>query len=177
MLQIISKEATEKSDFNAENAKAYGAATGLIVGGFVTAHVATKLIKKTDSILVNGGAALASFAVLMKAKNPYIKLAMLGVCTYSSLRCLNIGIAEVAAPGDSGAAGLSGFIPETIKSKLREYIPTLGGSDDAKNLLGLGNPDDELGFNLDDVSDMGGPTEDVDYVDVSNQNLVGSPLI
>lgn len=180
MSTIVSQNTIDKSDLNMENAKAYGASGGLIVAGFISAHVATKLIKKTDSIIVNGGVAAASLVVAMKVKNPYAKLALLGVFAYSTLRCVNIGVSEVAAPGDGGAAGLSGLIPESVKSKLREYIPTLGGSDDAQNLLGLGNTEEEvMGFNLDDVADMGAITEDATYEDVTNQQAVGtvSPMI
>lgn len=169
MLEIISKEAIDKSDLNVENAKAYAATGGVLMAGFISAHVATKLIKQTDSIMVNGGVAITSLALAMKLKNPYAKIALLGVFAYSGLRCINIGIAEVSAPGDSGAAGLSGFIPETIKEKLREYIPSLGGSADVQSLLGLGNADE---YNLDDVSDMGA-TEDIDYVDMSEQQEIG----
>lgn len=174
-MQIISKEAIDKSDLNVENAKAYAATGGVLMAGFISAHVATKLIKKTDSIVVNGGAAVVSLALAMKLKNPYAKIALLGVFAYSGLRCLNIGIAEVAAPGDTGMEGLSGLIPETIKAKLREYIPTLGGADDIQNLLGLGNTEDEA-YNLDDVSDMG-TTEDADYEDVSDQQELGSLMM
>lgn len=179
MSTIVSQNTIDKSDLNMENAKAYGASGGLIVAGFISAHVATKLIKKTDSIIVNGGVAAASLVVAMKVKNPYAKLALLGVFAYSTLRCVNIGVSEVAAPGDAGAAGLSGLIPESVKSKLREYIPTLGGSDDVQNLLGLGNTEEGMGFNLDDVADMGAITEDAEYQDVTNQQAVGavSPML
>jgi hypothetical protein len=168
MLQIISKEAIDKSKFDVENAKAYGEVVGLAFAGFIAAHVTAKVVKKTDSLLVNGSILAGGFVGAMCLKNPMLKIACIGAAMYGGTRCLAIGVQEVVAPG--ATAGLAGFIPESVKAKLREFIPTLGSMDD---LLGLGNADDEMGaaWNLDDAV---GNTEDINYTEISSKQGVGS---
>ncbi|MBS1635227.1 MAG: hypothetical protein JST26_04835 [Bacteroidetes bacterium] len=168
MLTLISKEAIDKSGFSVDNLKSWGLASVTTVGGMIAAHVALKAIKKQDSLLVNVGAFGAGVAGAMFIKNPWVKLLSLGVAGYSLLRLGNIAVKEVAAPGDTGAAGLSGLIPENLKSKIRNFLPSLGS---AETLLG---EDDLNGMpNLDDVAG----TEDIGYTDVTNLNSIGSTML
>ena len=173
MLQIISEKAIENQKFDKDSILGYSAAGGVVMSGFLTGHIAAKLFKKTDSLLVNGGMAVGALAGAVYIKHPLAKLALLGVAVYGGTRCLAIGVQEVTTPGD--VKGLAGFIPESLKTKMREFIPTLG--DINQNLLGLGNisGEDDLGeINLDDA--ISG-TEDVPYEDVSNQRTIGSPAM
>lgn len=168
MITLLSKESIDKSGFTMDNLKAWGLASAAAVSGMIVSHVAMKAIKKQDSILVNGGILAAGIGGAMYFKNPWVKLMFLGAAGYGLIRVANIAVKEISAPGDSGAAGLSGLIPETLKSKIRSFLPTLGSTE---TLLG---EDDLHGMpNLDDVAG----TEDVGYVDVTNLNAIGNALL
>lgn len=169
MITILSKESIDKSGFTMDNLKAWGLASATAVSGMIVSHIAMKAIKKQDSLLVNGGLLAAGIGGAMYFKNPWLKLLFLGAAGYGLIRVANIAVKEVTAPGDTGAGGLSGFIPETIKSKIRNFLPSLGSTETM--LMG----DDDLhGMpNLDDVAGI----EDIGYVDVTNQNAIGSTLL
>lgn len=167
MTSIISKEATEKSGFSMENLEAWGLAAVTTVGGMIASHVALKAIKKQDSIIFTGGITIAGVAGAMMLKPRWLKLLSLGVAGYGLLRTANVIVKEATAPGDTGASGLSGLIPESIKLKIRSFLPNLGSTE---TLLG---EDDLHGMpNLDDVAGI----EDISYVDVSGQKSIGSML-
>lgn len=169
MITLLSKDAIDKSGFSMDNLKAWGLASAVAVSGMVVSHIAMKAIKKQDSLLINGGLLAAGIGGAMYFKNPWVKLLFLGAAGYGLLRVANIAVKEVTAPGDTGAGGLSGFIPETIKTKIRSFLPSLGSTD--QTLLG---EDDLYGMpNLDDVAGV----EDIGYVDVTNQNAIGNTLL
>lgn len=172
MTTIISKEAVASTDLSFDNIKSYAASTGTIVGGMVVAHIALKAIKKQDSLLVNGGLVLGGFVGAMKLQNPFLKLLCLGAAGYGTIKVLNIAVKEVAAPGDSGAAGLSGLIPEGIKAKIRGFIPSLGET----NLLGIDDMDMSGIPSMDDEMPTNG-VEDTTAVDVTNMQGIGSTML
>lgn len=169
MIALLSTESIDKSGFTMDNFKAWGLASAAAVGGMVVSHVAIKAIKKQDSLLVNGGILAAGIGGAMYFKNPWIKLLFLGAAGYGLIRVANIAVKEVTAPGDTGAGGLSGFIPETLKSKIRNFIPSLGSTE---NLL-MGDEDLNGMPNLDDVAGV----EDIGYVDVTNEPAIGSTML
>ena len=157
MLKVISKEAVEDNAFSMEALEGYGLAGGTIAGGFIAAHVLNTLVNKArkstdDSILVSGGMAAAGLAGAMFIKNGHLKLLSLGVMSYGVVKSLSIGLKEVTTAVDPNAAkptsGLAGLLPETIKAKLREFIPTIGSVD---QLIGDEN---ERGINGDDFGNI-----------------------
>ncbi len=169
MITIVSKESMENSSFSMDNIKSWGLAAAATVSGMIVSHVAMKAMKKQDSLALNGGLVVAGIGGAIYFKNPWVKLIFLGAAGYGLIRVANIAVKEIAAPGNSGAAGLSGFISESIKSKIRGFLPSLGNTD--PTLLG----DEDLNGmpNLDDV----GSIEDIGYLDVTNQNAVGNTLL
>jgi hypothetical protein len=146
-----------------EDLKEGGSLAGGVALGLVASHAALNLIKKQDSLLLNGGLALGGFYGAMKVKHPLLKAICAGVATYGAVKCLSIGIKEVTAPG--ATEGLAGMIPDKVKEALRKFIPTFSGIDE---VAGLGNSDDEyvgdLGDNSDyDMSGLGQGSEDPQY--------------
>lgn len=169
MTSIISKEAISKSDFSLSNLQSWSLATATAVGGMIVSHVALKAMKKQNSLMVTGGIMVGGILGAMKLQNPWLKVLSLGVAGYGMLRAANIAVKEVTEPGDSGAAGLSGFIPENIKSKIRGFLPSLGSTDETL----LGDEDLQGMPNLDDIAG----TEDVGYVDVTGQGTIGNTML
>lgn len=171
MTSIISKEATEPG-FTVEKLEAWGLAAVTAVGGMVAAHVALKAMKKQDSLIFTGSATVLGVAGAIMLKPSWLKLLSLGFAGYGLLRSANVIVQEATAPGDTGAAGLSGLIPETIKAKIRSFLPNLGGLGNIGDTL-LGDDDLSGMPNLDDVAGV----EDVGYVDVSEQQGIGNNLL
>jgi hypothetical protein len=165
MTTIINEK--QSSGLSFDNIKTYGASTGTVVAGMVVAHVALKAIKKQDSLLINGGLVVGGLVGAMQLQNPWLKLLCLGAAGYGTIKCLNIATKEITAPGDTGAAGLSGLLPESIKAKIRGFIPTLG----EVTLLG----DDDL-QGMPSLDDMAG-VEDGIAIDVTNQKTIGSTML
>lgn len=130
MSTIISADALKNSGLSFDNVKSYASATGLLAAGFVVAHAGLKLIKQDQSLIAAAGLTVASFGAAMYVPNPYAKLALLGIAVYGGLKTLAMGVKEVTAPANTGAGGLSGFIPETVKAQIRSYIPSLGSLGD-----------------------------------------------
>lgn len=122
------KAITQSADsgLSFDNAKSYLSATGLLAAGFLIAHNGLRLIKMQDNVLANLGVTAVAIAGAMYVTNPWLKLAMIGVAAYAGVRTLSLAVKEVAAPGTSGFAGISGFIPEGIKANIRSFLPTFG---------------------------------------------------
>ncbi len=157
-----------ESPINKDNLIAFGKVTGLVSGGIIGAHIAVKMLGKTkpelaNSPAVNGAIAAGGIIGAMKMKNPALKLLFLGAGVYGSIKLANSLVKEVSTPGNSGAAGLSGLIPENLKARIRDFLPSLG-SLDADPLM-YGADEDVNGINLDDVVSGDGFTP---YTDVSN---------
>lgn len=171
MTSIISKEAAAPG-FTLEKMEAWGLAAVTTVGGMIAAHVALRAMKKQDNLIFTGSAAVAGLAGAIMLKPGWAKLLSLGFAGYGLLRSANVIVQEAAAPGNSGAAGLSGFIPEGIKAKIRSFLPNLGGLGNIGDTL-LGDDDLSGMPNLDDVAGV----EDIGYVDVSEQQGIGNSML
>jgi hypothetical protein len=171
MTSIISKEAAAPG-FTVEKMEAWGLATATAVGGMIAAHVALKAMKKQDNLIFTGSATVAGIAGAIMLKPGWLKLLSLGFASYGLLRSANVIVKEATEPGNTGAAGLSGFIPEGIKSKIRSFLPNLGGLGNIGDTL-LGDDDLSGMPNLDDVAGV----EDVGYVDVSEQQGIGNTML
>lgn len=166
MINIISKEALS-SKFTLENLETWGLAAVTTVGGMLVSHVALKAIKKQDNWIATGCTTVAGIAGAIFIKNGWLKLFSLGVAGYGLIRTANIAVKEATEPGTT--QGLAGLIPETIKAKIRSFLPTLGST--SETLLG----DDDLSGmpNLDDIAGV----EDVGYVDVTDQKGIGATML
>lgn len=167
-IKLISKEALDKSGLSFDNALSYAANTGLLTAGMVLAYNATRLLKKENSLLVNAGGAVASIVGAMFIKNPMAKLGLLGMAAFLGVKSLGLLTNVATTPG--ATAGL-GFIPDAVKSQIRQFIPTLGAVDvpfeeisntvngnEEINLLGLDSPIEQalLGNeNNEEVSGLG----------------------
>ena len=132
MKQII----TSETGLTFDNAKSYATGVGLLAAGFLVAHNGLRLVKMQDKVLANLGLTAVAVVGAMSVSNPLLKLLLVGVAAYSGVKTLSLSVAEVAAPGKDGAAGLSGFIPEGIKSKVRAFLPTFGEVDGAYDEFG-----------------------------------------
>lgn len=122
------KAITQSADsgLSFDNAKSYVSATGLLAAGFIVAHNGLRLMKMQDNLLANLGLTAVAVAGAMYIENPWIKLALIGVAAYSAVKTISLAVAEVAKVGPTGAGGLSGFIPETIKGQIRSFLPAFG---------------------------------------------------
>ncbi|MBX3165585.1 MAG: hypothetical protein KF900_14005 [Bacteroidetes bacterium] len=183
MKQLINKE---NSGLNTQNAIAYGASFGTMLGGTVAAHIALKLAKQDKKLAVNGALALAGLAGAMTLKHPLAKFACLGAASYGALKTLNLAVAEVVAPasaaeGQQGVlAGIGALLPENLKAKVREFLPNIGDIGIgyvAPNLLGedelLNGALAELG--LDDTKEeiLNGIGTETEFEEVSGVGRVG----
>ncbi len=130
MSTIISADAIKNSGLSFDNVKSYASATGLLAAGFVVAHAGLKLIKQDQNLFAAASLAVVGFGAAMYVPNPYGKMALLGIGLYGGLKTLAMGVKEVTAPANTGAGGLSGLIPETVKAQIRSYIPSLGSLGD-----------------------------------------------
>jgi hypothetical protein len=141
MLEIISNKTIEEG-FSMEALESYGLAGATVAGGIVVGNILNTLVNKArktdqDSIMVSGGMAVAGLAGAMLIPNKWAKLASLGIMSYGIVKSAAIGVKEVTAPVDPTAApgapghsaGLAGLLPESIKAKLRGYIPNIGSID------------------------------------------------
>jgi hypothetical protein len=172
MSTIISADAVKNSGLSFDNVKSYASATGLLAAGFVVAHAGLKLLKQDNNWMVSAGLTAVSFAVAMYVPNPYVKLALLGVAVYGGLKTVAIGVREVTAPANTGAGGLSGFIPETLKAQIRNYIPSLGslGDYDSSNAYVedqgyAGELDDDVPYSgMDEAKELAGSEEELSGV-------------
>lgn len=171
MTSIISKEAAAPG-FTIEKMESWGLAAVTTVGGMIAAHVALRAMKKQDSLIFTGSAAVAGIAGAIMLKPGWLKLLSLGFAGYGLLRSANVMVQEVTSPGSNGAAGLSGFIPEGIKAKIRSFLPNLGGLGSIGDTL-LGEDDLSGMPNLDDVAGV----EDIGYVDVSEQQGISGSML
>lgn len=152
------KAITQSADsgLNFENAKSYASATGLLAAGFLVAHNGLRLIKMQDSLLANLGLTAVAVAGAMQIENPWVKLALIGVAAYAGVKTLSLAVKEVTAPGDKGAAGLSGFIPESVKGKVRAFLPTFGSVGEFDQINGTGGTD-----GVDDIGDLDEPLHNI----------------
>lgn len=100
---------------------------GLVTLGMIGAHAIIATTKK-DTLMVNGGIALAGLGVAIKVKNPLIKMLGIGASAYGVIKVLGNVTKEVASPATT--EGLNGILPESAKAMLRKFIPTLSGMDD-----------------------------------------------
>jgi len=130
---------------------------GAITGGMIAANM-LRVVTKKDDLVLNGSLAVAGFAGASMIKQPALKMLCLGASIFGTLRCLTIGVQTVTDPGTQGIAGL---IPDSIKEKIKQFVPQLSGmdddnfsGDDMENLTG-----DEV--NLDDVGTIDVPYEEV----------------
>jgi hypothetical protein len=165
MTTILTKETYFQPAFSTEKLATWGLSAVTTATSFMAAHVALKAMNKQNSMLVTGSVAVAGLAGAIFLPHPALKFLALGVATYGMIQTASLAVADATTPG--ATSGLAGIIPETIKAKIRAFIPTLSG---AVTLLG---DDDLQGMpNLDDVAGV----EDVGYVDVSEQKSIGSML-
>lgn len=170
------KAITQSADsgLSFDNAKSYVSATGLLAAGFLVAYNGLRLIKMQNNLIANLGLTAVAVAGAMMVGNPWIKLALIGVAAYAGVKTLSLAVAEVAAPGPTGAGGLSGFIPETVKSKIRSFLPSFGdidGNDDFGDIYG----DDFGNIDLDEpVNGFNSPSE---VLLGEDENLNGASLL
>jgi len=148
MTQIISAETVKNSGLSFDNVKSYASATGLLAAGMLVAHNALKLVKMQDSILANGALCVASFGAAMMVKNPLAKLGLLGITVFTGLKTIALAAKEVTAPGNTGANGLSGLVPESIKPKIQAIFPSFGNVEASYD--NIGSYEDVGEINLDD---------------------------
>lgn len=137
---------------------------GSLLGGMVAGNVVVKLVKQ-DNAKGNGVLALAGLGgyTVMKNKSnipQWAKMLTLGVGLYSGLRLLTIGMQEATNPETT--EGLAGFLPDSLKAKMRKFIPSLSGIEDRGLFAGVDDGDEDI--NLDDI----GAVEDIDYEDVTS---------
>jgi len=128
-----------------DEAKKAGSEVGGVALGIMASHAVINLIKKQDSLLVNGAVFAGGAIGAMKVKNPFFKALCVGACVYGGLKLINKATAAVSTPG--ATEGLAGMLPESVKSALRKFVPTFAGIDEVS---GLGNTDDMEGLSLDD---------------------------
>lgn len=153
---------TENENLTFEKFKGAGATLGTVVGGMVVGHVALKALKKEESTMICLGAAGASIVISNFIENPYLKLAVISLGAYAAIRGLNNVVKEAVQPGTAGL----GFLPESVKSSIRKFLPTISGLGSTEDNALLGEALREL--NLASVVD--GPTVetvDVPYTDVT----------
>lgn len=161
-MELISKEAIDKSGFSAENAKSYGAGAGLLMAGMFGGQIITTLIpgEHGKKLPVNAGLAVGGFVGAMYVKNPMLKFGLLGLSVYGTLRTV-----AIATKGLQGVDGL-GFLPEAVKSKIAQFIPTIGSVEEllgAEELLGNTNKEvDALLLNL-GLDEAPVKTEDAEF--------------
>lgn len=146
------------SGLSFDNAKSYVSSAGLLAAGFLVAHNGLRLMKMQDNVVANLGLTAAAIAGAMYLENPYLKLALIGVAAYSGVKTLSLATKAVTeAPAGAGGLGfISGMIPEGVKSKIREFLPTFGsvGESDYDSISGEGIGADSI--NLDEhVGDLG----------------------
>ena len=154
MVQIISQEATDKphkDHFDLEVIGSYSAALGLTLGGMIAGHLINKGVNKVrkteeDNVLITGGMALSGLAGFIYLKPWWAKFLALGAASYYGLRTANIGLKAVSDATSTN--GLAGLLPETVKAKIREYIPSLGDVSD--KLASAENSSDFGDINFDD---------------------------
>lgn len=149
-------------------AKQAGTDTGAVALGIVAGNVAVKLVKQ-DNLMGNAALTVGGFAGAVMIKNKFVRNAMIGLTVFGGLRLLTIGVNAVTAPG--AVKGLAGFIPESVKEKIRTFVPQING---VEQLIG----EDDFGdVNLDD-DDNGNGTgniEDVDYIDMTHEKAMAGP--
>lgn len=129
------------SGLSFDNAKSYASSVGLLAAGFLVAHNGLRLIKMQNNVLVNLGVTAGAIAGAMYVSNPLLKLALIGVAAYAGMKTVSLSVAEVVAPGAAGLGGFSGMIPEGIKSKVREFLPTFGSVGEYDEFNGEGTGD------------------------------------
>ena len=123
---------------------------GLVAGGFFVAGVLAKVVKQANTI---GGVVLMVGGALgvWKAKPMWAKMLCLGAASYGLVRLANSAMNKLTST-PAGTSGLAGLIPDSVKEKIRQYMPTLAGDED----LLTGDDDYNMGdVNLDDMGDPG----------------------
>lgn len=126
---------------------------GMVALGMIAGHAVIATTKK-DSPLINGGLAVGGLGLYLKAKNPMVKMIGLGVSAYGTIKLVNNATKTVASAETT--EGLNGLLPESVKSMIRKYIPTLSGMDEFAGTEGLDADIDNL--SLDDESMRGDDT-------------------
>ena len=126
---------------------------GMVALGLVGGH-AILTISKKDTLLVNGGIAVAGLGVAVMVKNPYLKLLGIGASAYGVMKVIGNAVKDVTVPATT--EGLNGILPESAKALLRKYIPTLSGIDDMQGSDDMTGTDDAIKMlSLDDDSMRG----------------------
>lgn len=152
-----------------QNLKAYGLGGLTLLGGFIAGHVVNAAANKNDSWIFPAVGVVGGFAGAILIGNPWLKLLCLGTMIWGAIKSIN-KIAGVAT--QPGTQGLAGFLSESLKEKIRKFIPTLGSLGDVP-LTVAGT--DELGnINLDDDIDPtinGNQEAFTPYEDVSVKGL------
>ncbi len=109
-----------------------GKTVGGIALGIIAGHAAVNMVGKINTPIGHGILAAGGFYGAMKVKNPLLKMACAGVAVYGTLRLAGKATA-VAAESTSGIAGM---IPESVKSALKKFIPTIAGVEEVAGLNG-----------------------------------------
>ena len=126
MIEIISKEAQDKSGLSFDNAISYASATGLVSLGMLVAHNATRLMNKQNSLIANFGVFGVGLVGAMFIKHPLVKLGMIGMCAFGGVKTIGLLTNVATTPGATNGLG---FIPDSVKTKIRQFVPTLGAVD------------------------------------------------
>ncbi len=106
-----------------------------VTGGLIAGHIAQKALIKKDSTLVHGGMAAGGLALATICKNDFLRMGFLGLAAYGTIRMLHKTVAPavsaVAAPAAAmyGVEGIDGFLPESLKSKIRQFVPSIGNTE------------------------------------------------
>lgn len=142
-----------------------GKELGGIVLGLVGAKALVTAIKK-DTVIVNSGLTALGFGgalLATKHKKPFFAMVGYGVAVFGAMRLANSAVKEVASPETT--EGLNGLLPESAKSLIRKYLPTLGSTEDMQGAEYMSGSDDMQGVEnlaLDDfqgTDDMQGAEE------------------
>lgn len=143
-----------------------------VTGGLIAGHIAQKAFIKKDSTLIHGGMAAGGLVLATICKNDMLRMGFLGLSAYGTIRLIHKTVAPAvsAAPASPAAAmygveGIDGFLPESLKSKIRQFVPSIGNTDyemmgtDEADLTGYEEltGDDDLGD--DDLSGYIGEAE------------------
>lgn len=120
---------------------------GGVALGIIASHALLNIAKQQNNTMVNGALAVGGFYGAMKVKNPLLKALCIGAGAYGTIKLLGKATNAVSTPGST--EGLSGVLPEKVKTALRQYIPTFAGLEEVAGTDGFDGDDD---LSLDDLS-------------------------
>jgi hypothetical protein len=130
-------------------AKSLGGLTlGMIIGHNVGNF--TKTQKPMVRQAINGGMLIGGTVAYIKSKNQLVKFLGLGAAAFGTLNLIAAATTAATQPGTTNGLG---FIPDSVKSSIRKFIPTFAGIEDVSGFNGMGNDDEFL--SLDDAGEDG----------------------